>query len=665
MTHPTLRSRSPRWTLYAMLAVLLLASYLRIHGLNDQGLWGDEGWSIWLARGSSLRDVTLNVLQDQHGPVFSVMLHAWNMIAGPTVLGLRWLTVMFSIASIALIYLVGRTLFSPAAGVGAALAFALMDKQVVLTQEVRDYPIIYLTMMAIVYFYARWRQALAPGSLSPSTREGFQPDTARQTEKLRGSAVHGAAFGFVFFSVVGLYLQYYCAMANLAVLAHALVTLRDRRAWKHFLALNALIALAFLPWTMVVLNQFINTPVNPEVLTTRGLPFNRATVEYLATESFGKPVAIYAMLMLVGALGPLTDRLPGLMMRIPRDRRLSGALLAMLWFGVPIVFTWALHTRYPLLTDRNISVIMPAIALLVGLGLTAFEHYGALWVTALVVVNGLLVTSAYYIKPPWRQMAADIAAAYPSGEPVLVDVEGEHAALWYHLSLVLPVNVEELVRRLPREAEGIDPTASLFDLRERYQANFVPHLQKILAGTDGTWLAYWGDVNKKHDVFDVLAAEGFVRTATLPYTHHGYPIYAYRYDRASALENTLARFGDSITLRRAAWPATVRPGESFSVLLWWAADASLPQDYTVSAFLLDGAGVLRAQRDSYPAGGSAPTSGWMPGAFVFDAHRLTLPRDLAPGEYTVGVKLYTWWDGAILRTADDAEYYTAGTITVK
>jgi hypothetical protein len=641
-----------------MLAVLLLASVQRIHGLNDQGLWGDEGWSIWLARGSSLRDVTMNVLRDQHGPVFSFMLHTWYLVAGPTVVGLRWLTVMFSIASIALIYLVGRALFSASAGVGAALAFALMDKQIVLTQEVRDYPIIYFTMMAIVYCYVRWRRDLVPDSLSPPSEEGPQPDRAP------GRAVHGWAFGFVFFSTVGLYLQYYCAMANLAILAHALVTC-DRRAWKHFLALNALIALAFLPWTMVVLNQFINTPVNPEVLTTRGLPFNRATVEYLATESFGKPVAIYAMLMLVGALGPLTDRLPGLMMRIPRDKRRSGALLAMLWFGVPILFTWALRTHYPLLTDRNISVIMPAIALLVGLGLTAFEHYGALWVTALVVVNGLLVTSAYYIKPPWRQMASDIAAAYPAGEPVLIDVEGEHAALWYHLSLVLPVDVKELVRLLPREAERVDPSVSLFDLRERYQANFVPQLQKILAGTDGTWLAYWGDVNKKHDVFDVLAAEGFVRTATLPYTHHGYPIYAYRYDRASALDTTLARFGDSITLRRAVWPATVRRGESFSVLLWWAADASLPQDYTVSAFLLDGDGVLRAQRDSYPADGRAPTSGWTPGAFVFDAHRLSLPRDLAPGDYTVGVKLYTWWDGAILRSADGAEYYTAGTITVK
>ena len=106
----------------------------------------------------------------------------------------------------------------------------------------------------------------------------------------------------------------------------------------------------------------------------------------------------------------------------------------MLWLAVPILITWALHTRYPLLTDRNISVIMPAIALLVGVSLTAFERFGGAFLAALIVVNGLLTTSAYFDKPPWREMAADIGAAYPGGEPVLLDVEGEHAALWYHPS---------------------------------------------------------------------------------------------------------------------------------------------------------------------------------------------------------------------------------------
>src|SRR5512138_1334229 len=146
------------WTFWAMLIVLLLAAYLRIHNLNQQGLWGDEGWSIWLARGDTPRDLTMTMVADHHGPIYSWLLRAWDLVAGNTVLALRMITVLFSIASIALLYRLGRELFSPAAGVLSALAFTLMDKHVVLTQEVRDYPMVYFMMIGIALFYVRWRR---------------------------------------------------------------------------------------------------------------------------------------------------------------------------------------------------------------------------------------------------------------------------------------------------------------------------------------------------------------------------------------------------------------------------------------------------------------------------------------------------------------------------
>ena len=90
-----------------------------------------------------------------------------------------------------------------------------------------------------------------------------------------------------------------------------------------------------------------------------------------------------------------------------------------------------------------------------------------------------------------------------------------------------------------------------------------------------------------------------------------------------------------------------------------------PADYTVSVFLLDAAGALRAQHDSFPAGGGRPTSAWSPGEIVFDAHSIRLPGDLPPGDYTVGVKLYTWWDGVILPAGDGTEYAAVGTISVR
>lgn len=619
-----------------MIAILLLAAALRIHDLNAQGLWGDEGWSIWLARGDSLRDLTMTMVVDHHGPVFSALLRAWDVVAGWTVFALRYLTVLFSVASIALLYRLGRALFSPAAGVFAALAFTLMDKHVVLTQEVRDYPMVFFVMIAIAYFYVRWLRRPQGGS----------------------------AFGFVLLSVTGLYLHYYCYMVNLAILAHGLLTLRDRGRLKHFFALNALVAVAFLPWVFVAIHQFINTPVDGAVLTIHGMPFNRATLEYLASESLGDPLALYGLLLLTGWLAPLAARPPGPMRDTARDRRLSGALLAVLWFGLPIIITAALHNRYPLLTDRNISVIMPAIALLVGHGMTAFEKFGRTWVIALVVVNGLLVTSSFYVKPPWRQMATDIAARHVDEEPVLVEVGGAHAALWYHLIQAIPgLSEDEIVALLPAE-EPEPVVVSLYDYRKRYKELYMPAVKAILDRTPGLWVAYWGSETANNDTLDLIEAEGFVRTGRLAYAHHDSPIFAFRYDRAAIRDEAIATYGDLIALHKLDLPARARPGDTVPVRLWWSASAPPGVDYSVSVFLLDSSGALRAQHDSFPANGAAPTGGWAPGALVFDGHSLTLPEGLPPGEYAVGVKLYTYWDGVILPAGRD-DYAIAGYLAVE
>lgn len=637
MSENTHSRHKHNWTFWALLLVLLLAAYLRIHDLNDQGMWGDEGWSIWLARGDSLQDLTDTMVVDHHGPVFSSLLRGWDYFAGQQVVALRYLTVLFSVASIALIARLGRELVNPAAGVGAALAFTLMDKHVVLTQEVRDYPMVFFMMLLVAYFYMRWWRTARTGTSAP-----------------------GAAFGFVAASVIGLYLHYYVYMTNIAILIHALITLRGesrgrtRALWRHFLAQNALIALAFAPWLPVVVHQFVWTPVDEIVLSTHGMPLNRHTIDYLARESLGTPIALYGLLMLVGAVAPFLRRayLPGSLGDVAHGRRTSGALLAALWFLVPVTITLALHSRYPLLTDRNISVIMPGIALLVGIGFTAFERAGAAFLVTLVLVNGLLTTSSYFDKPPWREMATDIADYYPGDEPVLIDVEGAHAVAWYHLSLELPVEVAEVVDLLPAEADAQDAdlAISLYDLRKRYRGDFIPKLQAEIADAAGVWLAYWGDPAKKHDVFDVLDSAGFVRTATLPYEHHGNPIYAYRYDRAQTLESGLVTFEGGITLGKVALPESVRAGEDLNALLWWTAPQTPPVDYSVSVILIGGGRVLN--HDSYPQNGARPTSTWEPGAAVFDPHTLALPDDLPPGEYEVRVKLYTWWDGAILPLAD-------------
>jgi hypothetical protein len=94
--------------------------------------------------------------------------------------------------------------------------------------------------------------------------------------------------------------------------------------------------------------------------------------------------------------------------------------------------------------------------------------------------------------------------------------------------------------------------------------------------------------------------------------------------------------------------AQVQAGGVVTVTLYWRALAEMETSYTVFVHLLDGAGRVRAQRDTVPGGGSLPTTGWLPGEVVADEYAVPLGRDMEPGDYTIEVGMYDASTGARL-----------------
>jgi hypothetical protein len=99
------------------------------------------------------------------------------------------------------------------------------------------------------------------------------------------------------------------------------------------------------------------------------------------------------------------------------------------------------------------------------------------------------------------------------------------------------------------------------------------------------------------------------------------------------------------------------PGRELQVALTWQAQSTPEQNYTVFVQLLDEAGQVRAQHDGQPGGGSLITMTWAPGEYVRDEHRLTLPNDLAVGDYRLIVGMYLPDSGERLRVVDEASQH--------
>lgn len=113
-------------------------------------------------------------------------------------------------------------------------------------------------------------------------------------------------------------------------------------------------------------------------------------------------------------------------------------------------------------------------------------------------------------------------------------------------------------------------------------------------------------------------------------------------------------FGDKIELigydlERAEF----RPQSLVHLTLYWQALGEMDEDYTVFTHFVDDEGRVWAQRDSYPLNGDYPTSVWAVGEVVKDAYEISLPSNIAPGEYEIEVGFYLPSTGERLLVLDD------------
>ena len=101
------------------------------------------------------------------------------------------------------------------------------------------------------------------------------------------------------------------------------------------------------------------------------------------------------------------------------------------------------------------------------------------------------------------------------------------------------------------------------------------------------------------------------------------------------------RLGDQIELIGYALdPASIQPGESIHLRLYWRALRQPDADYTVFAHVRDAAGNIAAQLDSPPQLGAYPTSFWDAGEIVTDDRSIQIAVNARAGDYTVNVGLY-------------------------
>lgn len=603
--------------------ILLLAAGLRFHLLGAQSLWNDEG-SSYVQATRSLASIADHTARDIHPPGYYWLLHIWLRLTGESEFALRALSALASVLAVAFTGAIGSRVFGPGVGLLAALFTTLNTFSIYYAQEARMYALLALWSAAAFWALVHLIQAQEAG------RSPWR-----------------AALALAIFNAAGLYTQYafpfVMVAQGLVWLIWALPGVRGRlrqraRALGVYVAANLLTLLLYAPWLSTAWEQVTTWPN-----TGQAIPLSEAIGEILAYLAFGLTVgtgtSIAVAFFLLFALVQLPAERP--------KRPLWSLLLPMTW----VLSVVGIFLALALFREANLKFLLPA------------QMGFALWVARGVSVLGQVQPRR---ADAWARGVPPAAAALAVFSILLTLWQGLDAL--YHDPAYQRDNYRAIVQRISADPRPDDAVilnapgqgevfgyyyrgdAAIYPIPWGYGGDDNATLTETLAIIDQHERIYavlWGTEERDPNsvVERTLDAEAFEADSTW-YGDVRLVRYAAPADFdgiAPAAEDVAfaAPGGATVRLLSATLGRrSVSPGDVLQVQLVWSTDAPLTTRYKVFVQLLNAEGVLVAQRDAEPVGGTQPTPAWAVDAAVIDNHALAIPDDLPPANYSLIIGLY-------------------------
>src|SRR5574341_1818980 len=111
-----MRQHNPRGFTALLLAIIFLAFALRLFRASTTLMWGDEGFSVFSASRDLLAITFEGKDVDPHPPLYYYLFHFWLLLTGASELATRFFSIFFGVATIALIYALGRLMYTRRVG---------------------------------------------------------------------------------------------------------------------------------------------------------------------------------------------------------------------------------------------------------------------------------------------------------------------------------------------------------------------------------------------------------------------------------------------------------------------------------------------------------------------------------------------------------------------
>lgn len=310
-------------TWIAIAAVMIAATWLRLHGIADKSFWTDEGVSAAFTKLDWFDFGRILWRREGNMALYYLLLRAWSHF-GDSVAMLRAFSAVWSVATVPVLYLVGKRLFGEWTGVSAALLWSVNAYSVRYAQEVRSYSMVAFLVTLASYFLI----------------VAVQDDSKRDWK------------AYIIVSALGIYAHFF---AVLVVVAQALTLWKSHVHPEVIRAVKRIVLFTLPAWIFIA-----TTGIGPISWIPRPNVHEMWTIFGDYVGHGGLPLTLlYIAGMVLAAIAAL------------RSKMRQAYVLAFAWFLVPIVITFVVSQAKPVLMPRYLIVSVPALVMLVAAGIAS------------------------------------------------------------------------------------------------------------------------------------------------------------------------------------------------------------------------------------------------------------------------------------------------------
>ena len=672
-------SWAPPWERLLLFALILLSLGLSLWRIEVKGLWWDESLSLYRAQKSvpyilsgRIDFIGMSTV-DQHPPLYFLVLRMLTLVCGDSDFALRIPSALFTTLMIPLLYVLGRRLRNPQAGLWAAFLGSISPFYLWYAQEARMYTMV--ASLGLASIYCLWRA----------------------TEERKWTW----GLGFSLIASTALVTHYFYAVLLVYELALAFLwwpnqknaspegpdgRRRELRRWLWVIALPLPLLFLLTFWVLrsvrLLQSQLGRAPLMIMVRDTftafsLGLSIDVTKVWILSL--------LFLAVFIVGLISLWTrppDSTLGTGWASSILKRSAGPALLLSSIVLSLITITALSLLAISVSYRYVMIFSPAFYLGLGIGLEAISRrsglLGALFATVLSIA--MLASTYQYHADKRYQVKEDYIAAVRfitrnerPGDAIIVNGPESIPAFRHYYEGRVPIVA------LPQSGSSAEDVGhQVTNWMQPYDRLWLLEGNHLMFDPQ-SHVREWLDENLMALVRRRFTGYGTVVSANaylvrspiqLGVTQASEPLgifdgrlaladYTLRYIDESGQESEItaeevlhaSEDGHAVPLQEA-----IPAGQVVGATFIWQPTAGL-RDYKTSLRLVDARGVIWAQYDEPPFA-NWPTSQWLAGSTIRQDSGLRIPESTPPGLYPLQCVVYRADDGLPLtlrRSTTDVE----------